>query len=152
MGNERICGDENVRAGNEYRHEQGSEALKERFEALFVVVVQDGESRKRLSDCIVECRRYPPHASVTFTQLYELARRILNQPVRRVSHDGMNRIRSGILQPLEGVAENDSGASTVSEPTELRVCRPVMMSTGYHDPTRYAERLTVAVIPLHTLS
>ena len=109
MGNEWIRGDEDVRAGNEYRHEQGSEALKERFEALFVVVVQDGESRKRLADGVVERRRYAPHASVTFTQLYELARRILNQPVRRVSHDGMNRIRSGILQPLEGVAENDSG-------------------------------------------
>ena len=109
MGNERIRGDEDVRAGNEYGHEQGREALKECFEAIFVAVVQYGESRKRLANGIVERGRYAPDASLTLAQLFELLGRILDQPVRRVGHDGMNRVRFGPLQPFEGVAANDAG-------------------------------------------
>jgi hypothetical protein len=111
--NERIRSDEDMRPGNEYRHEQGSKALKECFEAVFVVVVQDGESRKWFADGIVERRRYSPHASLAYTELFELARCVLDQSVWWIGHDGMDRIRLGSLQPLEGVSVNDTGCVLV---------------------------------------
>ena len=78
VGNERIRSNEDVRAGNEHGHEEGCEALKECLEAVFVVVVQDGESGKRLTDGIIKSRGNPPHASMAFAQLFQLSWRVLD--------------------------------------------------------------------------
>ncbi len=108
VGNERIRGDEDVRAGNEYRHKQGCKALEECFEANFVAVVKNREPRKGLTYGVVERRGNSPNASLAYSKLFDLAGRVFDQPIGRVGYDGMNRVRFGILKPAESIALNDA--------------------------------------------
>lgn len=70
VGNERVCGYEDVCTRNERRHEQLCESGEERIEPVLVVVGQYGEPRKRFADGVVERRRQSPHTAAPNAQLF----------------------------------------------------------------------------------
>ena len=116
VGQQRVRGHDHIGAGHENPGQQPGPPEEEIMQLLAVVRRQHGKSRKRRSLRAVERGRQAPDAASALAELALLLRRVFHEPVWRIRHYRLDRIRAPGPQPLETIRVHQSGIPEDSRP------------------------------------
>ena len=106
---QRVACHDDVCAGHDHAYEHGRQSFEEVVQIAAIFHVEDCEPRQRRAPMSVKGGRNAPNAAPALSQLFLLFVAVLDQSIRRVGHDGMDRVGLAIGKPFKTVRQNESG-------------------------------------------